>query len=147
MLRVALVVIHVSLAALWTGAMAYSLSVVQPKVAAFLPDEREREEFLVLLAHGNRWKVIGLVTALLVTGLAVAVTSGRTVALGYTVSLALYATAAGIFVHVSWRHWPARIFAVPEELAGFRRRLRALAIAMLTMVGTAFVVALAVSVH
>jgi hypothetical protein len=147
MLSVLVVVAHVSLAAVWTGSMAYSLGVVQPAVTAFLPDERRREEFLILLAHGNRWKVVGLVTALLLTGLALVVTSGRAMAVGYTVSLVLYAAAAGIFAHVSWRHWPARVFAVPAELAGFRRRLRVQALAMLSLVGTAFVIALMVSVR
>ena len=72
--------------------------------------------------------------------------SGGLVAIGYAVVLLLYAAASGIFWHVSWRHWPARIFAVGEELPGFQRRLHVLATAMLLLVAVAFLVALVVSV-
>jgi len=146
LLRVLLVVVHLTVAAIWLGSMSYSLAVVQPKVATFFPDAETREPFLLLLAHGNRWKVIGLVTVLVVTGLAVAVFSGELVAIGYAVALLLYAAATGIFWYVSWRHWPARIFAVSEELPGLQRRLHVLATAMLLLVAVAFLVALVVSV-
>ncbi|WP_331767325.1 hypothetical protein [Embleya sp. NBC_00896] len=139
-------VAHLTLAASWMGSMAYSLTVVQPKVASFLPDEQRREEFLVTLAHGNRRKVVGLVAALLLTGVAVIVSSAGAKVVGYAAALVLYAGAAGIFAHVSWRHWPARVFALPPELAGFRRRLRLLATTMLALVGAGFVVTLTVSV-
>jgi Flp pilus assembly protein TadB len=145
--RVLLIILHLTVAAIWFGSMSYSLTVVQPKVATFFPDAEDREPFLVLLAHGNRWKVAGLVAVLIVTGLAVAVISGRLVAIGYAIALLLYAAAAGIFWYVSWRHWPARIFAVSEELPSFQRRLRALATTMLALVAVAFLVALGVSVR
>ena len=135
-----------TVAAIWLGSMSYSLAVVQPKVATFFPDADEREPFLVLLAHGNRWKVVGLVAVLSVTGLAVAVVSGGLVAIGYAIALLLYAAATGIFWYVSWRHWPARIFAVRPELPGFQRRLHLLATTMLLLVTVAFLVALGVSV-
>lgn len=141
-----LVVIHLMVAAIWLGSMCYSLTVVQPKVAAFFPDAEDRELFLVLLAHGNRWKVVGLVAVLIVTGLAVAVVSGGLVAIGYVVALLLYVAATGIFWYVSWRHWPARIFAVTEELPGFQRRFRVLATTMLLLVAVAFLVALSANV-
>lgn len=141
-----LVVVHVTAAAGWLGSMAYSLAVVQPKVDKFFPDEERREEFLVLLAHGNRGKVIGLIAVILATGFAVTVTSDGLVTIGYAIALGLYAIAAGLFWHVTWRHWPARVFAITEELAGFRRRLRIVAATMLLLVGLAFVTALGVSV-
>jgi hypothetical protein len=137
-----LLVLHLTLAAIWMGAMGYSLTAVQPKVDRFFPDEEKREEFLLLLAHGNRWKVVGLIAALVLTGAALVVD----VSWWYAVSLVLYGIAAVIFWYVSWRHWPARIFAVREELAGCRRRLRLLASCMTGLVGAAFVVALAVTV-
>ena len=137
-----LLVLHLTLAAIWMGAMGYSLTVVQPKVDRFFPDEEKREEFLLLLAHGNRWKVVGLVAALVLTGVALAVD----VSWRYAISVALYGIAAVIFWHVSWRHWPARIFAVVEELAGYRRRLRLLASCMTGLAGAAFVFSLAVTV-
>ncbi|HEY0500228.1 MAG TPA: hypothetical protein VGD48_31080 [Kutzneria sp.] len=137
-----LLVLHLTLAAIWMGAMGYSLTAVQPKVDRFFPDEEKREEFLLLLAHGNRWKVVGLIAALVLTGAALAVD----VSWWYAVSVVLYGIAAVIFWHVSWQHWPSRIFAVREELAGYRRRLRLLASCMTGLVGAAFVFALAVTV-
>jgi hypothetical protein len=137
-----LLVVHLVIAAIWLGSMSYSLTVVQPKVDRFFPDEEKREEFLVLLAHGNRWKVVGLVAVLVLSGIALAVFLSP----WYVVSVVLYGIAAGIFWYVSWRHWPVRIFAVVEELAFYRRRLRVLASCMVVLVGVSFVFALAVTV-
>jgi hypothetical protein len=135
-------VVHLALAAGWVGSMAYSLGVVQPKVARFFADERRREEFLLTLAHGNRWPVVALIVALLATAGGVIAASPRATAVGYTVAAVLYLAAAAIFVNVSWRHWPARVFALPEEWAGYRRRLGRQARAMLGLVGTAYLIAL-----
>jgi hypothetical protein len=134
--------VHLPLAALWLGSMSYSLTVVQPRVARFFAEDGRREEFLTTLAQGNRWRVVGLIAALLVTGFGVVLTAPRRVALGYAVALALYLVAAGIFWYVSWRHWPARVFALPSEIPGFQRTLRRLAWAMCVLIGVAFVTAL-----
>lgn len=143
-----LMLAHLVLAGAWMGAMGYSLAVVQPKVARFYPDEVKREEFLVTLADGNRWPVVALLAVLLSSGLAViAVTSSTTVVVGYAVALGLDAVAAAVFWYVSWRHWPARVFALPEELAGFRARLRTCAISMFVLVAAGFVTAAGVSVR
>jgi putative copper export protein len=63
--------IHLAVAAAWFGSMAYSLFVVQPRVATFLTDYARREEFLIVLAHGNRWRVVGMITVLLLSGIGV----------------------------------------------------------------------------
>jgi len=136
-------IVHLTLSAVWLGSMSYSLTVVQPKVARFFTDDSRREEFLTTLAHGNRWKVVGLIAALVVTALGVIVSARRPVAIGYAVALVLYLGAAAIFVNVSWRHWPARVFALPAELPGFRRALRLRAWSMCVLVGAAFLTALA----
>jgi putative copper export protein len=140
-------VVHLLVAAIWLGAMLYSLTVAQPKVTRFFSDDRDREDFLTTLAHGNRWAVVGLIAVLVVTAAVVIAVSSGAVATGYAVALALYAVASAVFVNVSWRHWPARVFARPEELPRFRRQLRAQALAMLTLVAAAFVIALGVSVE
>ena len=143
LLRVA----HLTLGALWVGSMAYSLGVVQPKVARFFADDRRGEEFLATLAQDNRWKVLALVSALLATGVAALASSSGHEAICWAAALGLYAAATGIFVHVSWRHWPARVFAKPEELPRFRRHLYRCAAAMLLLVGGGFVTALTASVR
>ncbi len=123
--------------------MAYSLVVVQPKVAAFFADDARREEFLTVLAQGNRWRVIGLIAVLLVSGIGVVVTtSTAAVVAGFAVAVGLDAVVALAFVEVSWRHWPRRVFALPEEVPGYQRALRVRARIMLVLVGMAFVTAL-----
>jgi hypothetical protein len=140
-----LAVVHLVLAGTWVGSMAYSLLVVQPKVMRFFTDDRRREEFFTTLAQGNRWRVIGLISALLLTAVAVIVSAPGAVAVGYAVALVLYAAASAVFVNVSWRHWPARVFAVPSELRGYQRDLRIRAWTMLVLVGVAYAVALSAS--
>jgi hypothetical protein len=137
-------VLHLVIAAGWLGSMAYSLLVVQPRVSRFFTDEGSREEFLLTLAHGNRRPVLALVTALAITALVTMVTWPH-VAIAYGIALVPYAAATAIFVNVSWRHWPARVFALPSELPGYRHRLRLQAWTMLILVGAAFVFTLSAS--
>lgn len=132
-------VAHLTLSAVWLGSTVYSLGVVQPRVDRFFPGERDREDFLLVLAQGNRWRVAPLIALLVLSSLFLLVTTG---VMGYAVPLVLYLAAGAVFWNVSWRHWPARAFALTEELAGYQRRLRGQAWAMLALVGTAFVVAL-----
>jgi hypothetical protein len=139
-----MVIAHLTIAAVWLGSMVYSLVVVQPRVERFFPDAEHREEFLVTLAHGNRRPVVALVTALLVTDLAILVMRPD-VRLGFGIALVLHLLAGSVFAHVSWRHWPARVFAVAEELPGFQHRLRLLAWTILVLVGAAFLTSLSVS--
>jgi hypothetical protein len=41
---------------------------------------------------------------------------------------------------VSWRAWPRRVFALPEELPALQREFRIVAIAMFCLVATAFAI-------
>jgi hypothetical protein len=139
-------VAHLTIAAVWMGSMSYSLTVVQPKAGRYFTDAVRREEFLTTLAQGNRWKVVGLIAGLVVSGVIVALGSEGSVAIGFSVAVVLYLSAAVIFANVSWRHWPARVFALPEELPGFQRSLRIQARSMLGLVAVAFLVALGATV-
>ncbi|MFD0202892.1 MULTISPECIES: hypothetical protein [Saccharothrix] len=139
--------VHLVLTALWLGSMVYSLVVVQPRVARFFPDDGRREEFLLALANGNRWPVVALIAGIVLTGGTVAITGDGAVSAGYTVAVVLDLVAAVVFADVSWRHWPARVFALPEELPGFRRGLTVRTVTMTVLVGASFVVALAVSLR
>jgi hypothetical protein len=97
-------IVHLTIAAVWLGSMVYSLAVVQPKVARFFDDIQRREEFITTLAQGNRWRVVGLIVALIATAAATIVTTSRAAAIGYAVVIGLYAVAAATFVYISWRH-------------------------------------------
>jgi hypothetical protein len=136
---------HLTIAAVWLGSMVYSLAVVQPKVARFFDDIQRREEFITTLAQGNRWRVVGLIVALIATAAATIVTTSRA-AIGYAVVIGLYAVASAIFVYISWRHWPARVFARPEDLPWLHRQFRFLARTMLALVAAAFLTASIVSI-
>ncbi len=143
----AVTVAHLGLLAVWLGSMAYSLFVVQPVIATRYPDEVAREELLLRLADGNRWRVVALLVVLLASGAALTATSDGLRAGGYAAATVLVGIAGAIFVNVSWRHWPARVFALPGELAGYRRRLRFQAVTMLGLVGTAYLAALLASIR
>ncbi|WP_370365831.1 hypothetical protein [Catenulispora sp. GP43] len=134
-------------AAVWTGSMTYSLAVVQPRSARFFRDDDQLEEFLTVLAHGNRWRVLAMAATLIASAAALIVVcpwpGARVV---YGIALVLDAAATGVFVHVSWRHWPARVFALREERPDFRRRLLMSARTIWSLVGAGFVLALVASV-
>ena len=130
--------VHLLAAAVWLGAMAYSLAVVQPRSQRFIEDERRREAFAVELAAGARRPVLGVIALLAGSGAALvaleaAPGSGWWLIVGAKV--ALLAAAAALFWHVSWRLWPRRLFATPEELPALRGRFRGVAWALLALVG------------
>lgn len=60
LIRAALGATHAGAAAIWLGAMAYSLAVVQPRAAALFDEPEEYERLAVALAAGARWKVLAL---------------------------------------------------------------------------------------
>ncbi|SHN48241.1 hypothetical protein [Cryptosporangium aurantiacum] len=137
--------IHLGIAAVWLGSMAYSLRVVQPALDRAIDDLVRREELVTTLAQGNRWRVVGLIGGVIVSGSAVALLADGSVTIGYAVAVGLYLVAAAIFANVSWRHWPARVFALPDEIPRFRQSLRRQATTMLGLVGCAYGVALGVT--
>jgi len=137
-----LTLVHVGLAALWIGAMAYSLFVAQPAVARTQPDPVRAEEYYREFATGNRWRVVAIIAALAASGGGlVMVASGRSATWWLLIGAktALLAVGAGIFWWVSWRGWPRRIFALPAEIPAEQARFRRVALALMAVVGLAFV--------
>ncbi|MBW3575978.1 MAG: hypothetical protein KY450_14285 [Actinobacteria bacterium] len=146
LVRVALGVVHVGVAAAWLGAMLYSRAVVQPRAERFFDDPDRSEVFAVTLAIGARWKVLGMCAALGVSGVGLVVAelageAGRSgVWVGLMVAKAvLLAVAVAVFVHVSWRLWPARIMALPDELVVLQRRFATVALVLTGVVATGLV--------
>jgi hypothetical protein len=136
-----LLVVHLVAAVAWLGAMAYSLVVVQPRVARAVPDPARAEDIYRELAAGNRWPVVGLISLLALTGIGLVVLiDGRSA--GWWAAIAaktvLWLAASGLFWWVSWRAWPRRVFALPDELPAEQARLRRVALALLLIVGLAF---------
>lgn len=122
--RFVLLAVHVLVGAVWLGAMVYSLAVVQRRVRQLFGDAVRAEEVAVFLAAGARWKVIWMIGALAVTGGALIVVDGWDHASGWRLAIGLkvglLGVAAAVFGWVSWRLWPARIFAVPAEIPGWQ---------------------------
>ncbi|MFF1817480.1 hypothetical protein ACFVWG_09295 [Kribbella sp. NPDC058245] len=133
-----LAIIHAGLAAAWVGGMAYSLFVIQPKLKRYFgPDAAGREALTTVIASGNRWKVIGLTVAIALSGVGLLVLDDEHWWIHAAKGLLLL-MATGIFWYVSWRHWPARVFATAAELPVLQRRLIVLATTMLGLAGLAF---------
>ena len=108
--------------------MAYSLVIVQPR----LDEDAQRR-----LAHGNRWPVVGLISLLWLSGFLLVLYRGAGVLVAAKVVL-LFAASA-LFWWVSWRGWPRRVFALPDELPALQRRFRRVALAMLCLVTLAYI--------
>lgn len=145
MLGSLLAVMHVGLLAVWLGSMLYSLVVVQPRAARFFTGDDALEEFLTVLGSGNRRPVVAIIAGLLVSGVLLAATQTWTPARASMFAaegVALLAATA-VFARVSWRLWPRRVFALPEERPAHRAALRRHAMAMVGLVGAAFVLAVA----
>jgi hypothetical protein len=141
--EILLALVHAGTGAAWVGSMAYSLFVVQPRIARVLP-AGTTEEVYRELAAGNRWRVVGLIATLALsgTGLAAVPPGGATHTGWWTplvvAKVVLLVAASALFWWVSWRGWPRRIFALPAELPDLQRRFRAVAVAMCGLVGAAF---------
>jgi Flp pilus assembly protein TadB len=112
---------------------------VQPKLARMVGgDSDAQEDAQRILANGNRWPVVGMVTVLWLSGAALVAREPGDWLL-VAVKAALLAAASALFWWVSWRAWPRRVFALPTELPALQRRFRAVAVTMLALVGAAFV--------
>jgi hypothetical protein len=152
LLRFVLVLTHAGVAAVWLGAMAYSLAVVQPRAARLLGPERY-EQFAAVVADGARWAVLGMCGVLAATGfglVAVALAAGHPgpgwLALATAKTVVLCA-ALTVFAHVSWRLWPRRVFALPRELPALHRAFRRAALTLVALVGAELVLGVAASTH
>lgn len=133
-----LAIIHAGLAAAWVGGMAYSLFVVQPKLKRYFgTDEEGREHLTAVIASGNRWRVLALIAAIAATGIALLLLVDTNLWI-HALKAILLIVATGIFWYVSYRHWPRRIFATPEERPALQNQLRLLATTMLALAATAF---------
>lgn len=137
--------VHVIASAGLFGAMGYSIGVVQPKARRFFQDARDFEEFTAFISHGARWKMIGTLAVIALTGALLVIfhpheADHRWLALIAAKMLVLL-IATAVFCYASWRLWPARIFASPKEIPKFQQRFRLVGYAMIAMVVLEFVLA------
>jgi Flp pilus assembly protein TadB len=139
-MQIVLALVHAGLGAVWLGSMAYSLFVVQPRVARILA-AGPAEDVYRELAAGNRWRVVALIAALALSGLALVpvVDHPRAWWALITAKIMLLVLATAAFYWVSWWGWPRRVFALPDELPAVQLRFRRVAIVMCGLVALAFV--------
>jgi hypothetical protein len=140
-MSVLLALIHSGIGAVWLGSMVYSLGVVQPRIGRLFPDPAKAEDVYRELAAGNRWRVVALIAFLGLSGAALLVDAGGRTSTWWALIAAkagLLAVAAALFWWVSWRGWPARVFALPAELPPLQRRFRTMAVLLTALVASAF---------
>jgi uncharacterized membrane protein len=144
-LRAVLLLAHLAAAATWLGGMVYSLAIVQPRARRFLGSADRYEGFAVALAAGARRGVLALIGLLAASGaglvaveIAGADDPGALWAVLVALKAGLLVAATAVFVHVSWRLWPARLFALPAEREALQARFRATAVGLTALVGAAF---------
>ncbi|RKS73757.1 hypothetical protein CLV35_2248 [Motilibacter peucedani] len=138
-----LVLLHGGLAAVWLGAMAYSLRVVQPRLVEFHGGPAAAEDAATFVAAGARWKVVGVLAGLALTGAGLVALEGDDAGTGWWVlvvaKLVALALASGIFWYVSWRMWPRRLFATAAEVPAHRRRFELAGTTLLALAALASV--------
>ena len=133
-----LAILHALAGATWLGAMVYSFVVLHPHARRYFGQETEFEAFIAAISHGARWPVL-LALALL------AGTGGGLVALNrpqpsspiwvalVAGKIGAFTAALSLFLWTSWRLWPARIFAAPDEVRCFQRTFHRVAVTMITL--------------
>lgn len=140
---------HLLLGAVWLGAMAYSIGVVQPKLLAFHGDPVSAENVATYVAAGARWKVVGVIGALAASGavlVAVAISDGLPSDWWWLVvcaKLVLLGAASVIFWRVSWHMWPRRVFAQASEVAAHQAAFRRAGYSLIVLVASASVLGVA----
>lgn len=136
--------IHALAGAAWFGSMFYSMMVLHPRAKAFFGDDQQFEEFIATVSRGARWKVLSAFALVFLSGAALIPSSAPHPApvwwLTFIIAkVVLFFAALIVFCYASWRLWPARIFATPDEVPAFQRRFRRIGIAMIVLIGMNFV--------
>jgi uncharacterized membrane protein len=141
--QIPLLLIHVLASAALFGAMFYSITLIQPKAKRFFQKPEDFEEFITFISNGARWKVLGGYAVIAITGFALIPfhhsPMSRTWMILITTKIILLAAAVIFFSYVSWRLWPSRVFATPEEIPKYQRLFRLVGFVMITFVTIDFV--------
>jgi hypothetical protein len=146
--RFAVVTAHLILAAVWLGAMSYSIAVVQPKLLALAGSPEDAEETMTFVAAGARPKVLAVIGLLAGTGaslvaLADPADRGRSWWVLVGAKVVLLVAASVVFWRVSWHMWPRRAFALPSEVPVEQAAFRRVGWTLIVLVGSASVAGVA----
>lgn len=143
-------IFHVLAGAAWMGAMFYSFFVLHPRAHAYFKRPADFEAFIATVSHGSRWQVLAAFAVLAASGSAILLLRWPETLTAWWLGLmgaklTLFALAFGLFIHVSWRLWPARVFATAEEIPHIQRTFRRHQMVMLAI--AALSLALGVLAH
>jgi len=137
--------LHVLASAAMFGAMFYSITVIQPRARRYFQNPQDLEEFVAFISNGARWKVLSGFGLLGASGLALLIfhheALNRTGTALMIAKIFILLVAVSFFCFVSWRLWPARIFATPEEIPRFQRIFRRVGFTMIAMMTIEFLLA------
>lgn len=134
-----LTAVHLLAGAAWFGAMVYSFFILQPRARHYFLKDREYEDFLATVSHGARWLMLTTLGVIGSSGVLLTLAHApRPISAAWAVVIGLkgmlFVGAVGLFAHVSWRLWPARVFATVSELPRVRRVFFRAAVVMITVV-------------
>jgi hypothetical protein len=138
-LRSLLILIHALAGAAWLGAMIYNWFVLHPRARRHFPRDDDFEVFIATVSRGTRYPVLTVLVLIGLSGLVLlffhrpAIMATMWIAL-IAVKGVLYGVACVVFFHVSWYMWPARIFALPDEIPHIQITFRRVAAVMLAIV-------------
>ncbi|QDU20687.1 hypothetical protein [Urbifossiella limnaea] len=134
--------VHGMSAAAWFGAIFYRFAVVDGKAARYFTDAADYERFCTHLAHGMRYVVTAGMLTCAASGFALAGVRWTPDSAGWlglmAAKVVVQVAAVGLFVYVSYVHWPWRSMAAPDESARYRREGQRLAGAMVALSGLGF---------
>jgi hypothetical protein len=135
-----LMVGHVLVGAAWLGATWYSFAVLHRRGPACFDEDRDFERFITAISDGNRQRIFGAAAWLAASGAALiwllrAQVRGELWWWLVAGKAALMVATLAIVSTISWRMWPARIFALEHELPALRATQTRLRAAMVLMLG------------
>lgn len=147
-LATALRAVHAFVGAIWLGSVYFSLMVLHRQSPELFESNEEFERYVAGLSDGNRWRILSAVAATGVSGIALVALSAERLhdplwASLMGVKLAALLATLGVFSYISWRLWPARIFALPSELPELQRKGTILRATMFGLISLNFLLGIA----
>jgi uncharacterized membrane protein len=125
-LYITLAVIHVGAAVQFLGSMIYSVFVARPAAERFFADDPHAlNTFQITLAHGGRPKVAATLAVLLLSGIGMLAVDDELDAtdVAFVVIKSVgYVAIVVAFWYMSFKLWPRRVFALPEDMPPIMKR-------------------------
>jgi len=144
-----LLLIHDLVGGLWLGIILFVWIYMYPRARGLFAEDRDLEIFFLTLVDGSRWTVLAVCGAIGLSGIGMVAAHRGTSPSVIVVALlaikgAILTAAAWVVTHISWKMWPARVFATNAELPRIRRRFLVVALLMVALLGSALVLGIVV---